>query len=112
MVARPEVGGVRPTAIRKVVDLPAPFGPRKPVTRPGRAVKLTSSTAVNGPYFLLSASILITSTPWPSGRTRHIREIAETCTRPPWTSPQGCDRYGGVGGGVRAREADKARQVF
>ena len=32
--------------IRMVVDLPAPLGPRKPVTRPGRAVNETSSTAV------------------------------------------------------------------
>ena len=32
-----------------VVDLPAPLGPRKPVTRPGWAMKETSSTAVNPP---------------------------------------------------------------
>ena len=31
--------------IRIVVDLPAPFGPRKPVTVPGRQSKLTPSTA-------------------------------------------------------------------
>ena len=29
-----------------VVDFPAPFGPRNPVTIPGRIVKVTSSTAV------------------------------------------------------------------
>jgi hypothetical protein len=29
-----------------VVDLPAPFGPRKPVTVPGWIVKVRSSTAV------------------------------------------------------------------
>jgi hypothetical protein len=34
---------------RRVVDLPAPLGPRKPVMRPGRAVKVTSSTAVKVP---------------------------------------------------------------
>ena len=45
----PVVGGVRPTMIRMVVDLPAPLGPRNPVTRPDRAVKLTSSTAVKAP---------------------------------------------------------------
>jgi hypothetical protein len=28
-----------------VVDLPAPFGPRKPVTRPGRTTKEALSTA-------------------------------------------------------------------
>ena len=51
--AEPDVAGVRPTMIRMVVDFPAPLGPRKPVTRPGRAVKLTSSTAVKPPYFLV-----------------------------------------------------------
>jgi len=35
--------------IRMVVDFPAPLGPRKPVTRPDSAVKLTSSTAVKLP---------------------------------------------------------------
>ena len=35
MVIDPEVGGVRPQSARRVVDLPAPFGPRKPVTVPG-----------------------------------------------------------------------------
>ena len=49
MVASPVVAGVSPTMIRMVVDLPAPLGPRKPVTRPGWAVKVTSSTARNPP---------------------------------------------------------------
>jgi len=31
--------------IRIVVDLPAPFGPTKPVTRPGSTVKVRRSTA-------------------------------------------------------------------
>jgi hypothetical protein len=48
-VAVPDVGWVSPTMIRMVVDFPAPFGPRNPVTRPGWAVKLTSSTAVKSP---------------------------------------------------------------
>ena len=41
----PEVGVSRPRIIRMVVDLPAPLGPRKPVTRPGWTVKEISSTA-------------------------------------------------------------------
>jgi hypothetical protein len=45
--------------IRIVVDFPAPLGPRKPVTRPGAAVKLTSSTAVKSPYFLVTLSTVI-----------------------------------------------------
>ncbi len=44
-----------------VVDFPAPLGPRKPVTRPGRAVKVTSSTAVKPPYLFVSESIWIMS---------------------------------------------------
>src|SRR4051812_44569433 len=44
-----------------VVDFPAPFGPRKPVTMPGRTVKLRLSTAVFSPYFLVRprASIML-----------------------------------------------------
>jgi hypothetical protein len=44
-----DVAGVRPAMTRIAVVLPAPFGPRKPVTRPGLTSKETSSTAVNGP---------------------------------------------------------------
>lgn len=64
--AVPLVGASRPSRTRSVLDLPAPFGPRKPVTRPGRAVKLTSSTAVVRPYRLLSReiSIMPTSPQW------------------------------------------------
>ncbi len=39
--------------MRKVVDLPAPFGPRKPVTVPGSHLNETSSTALIGPKCLL-----------------------------------------------------------
>ena len=41
----PELGVSRPRIMRMVVDLPAPFGPRNPVTRPGRTAKEASSTA-------------------------------------------------------------------
>jgi hypothetical protein len=47
--ALPRVGLVSPTITRMVVDFPAPLGPRKPVTRPERAVNETSSTAVKRP---------------------------------------------------------------
>src|SRR5689334_7776210 len=45
IVAVPPVGRTRPSTIRSVVVLPAPFGPRKPVTEPGSTVKLSRSTA-------------------------------------------------------------------
>ena len=38
-------GCTSPSTIRSVVVLPAPFGPRKPVTEPGSTVKLSRSTA-------------------------------------------------------------------
>ena len=42
-----------------VVDLPAPLGPRKPVTRPGSTVKSIPSTAVVVPNLLVSAWAVI-----------------------------------------------------
>jgi hypothetical protein len=50
-----------------VVDLPAPLGPRKPVTRPDRAVNVMSSTAVNPPYDFVSDSIVIMGESLPRG---------------------------------------------
>src|SRR5215217_3716121 len=40
--------------MRIVVVLPAPLGPRKPVTEPGSTVKLRSETACTSPKDLLS----------------------------------------------------------
>src|SRR4051812_23359671 len=54
MVASPPVGATRPSSIRGVVVLPAPLGPRKPVTRPGSTVKDRSLTAARSPYCLVS----------------------------------------------------------
>src|SRR3546814_12936853 len=44
----PEVGDRKPQSIFMVVDLPAPFGPRKPSTSPLATDKLMLSTAGNG----------------------------------------------------------------
>ena len=65
-MTRPLVAGVSPTITRMVVVLPAPLGPRKPVTRPGWATKLTSSTAVKAPYFRVSLSTVIMAPPCPT----------------------------------------------
>ena len=53
---RPPVGRTRPSSIRSVVVLPAPFGPRKPYTSPRAPVRLTPSTASRSPYLLVSPS--------------------------------------------------------
>ncbi len=45
IVDDPSSGGVNPHRMRMVVDFPAPFGPRKPVTVPGSHWKLTFCTA-------------------------------------------------------------------
>src|SRR5258705_13503711 len=45
MVAVPAVGWSSPRITRMVVVLPAPFGPRKPVTMPGSTEQVRSSTA-------------------------------------------------------------------
>ena len=45
----PEVGRSSPRIIRIVVDLPAPFGPRNPVTCPGLTWKSIPSTATVWP---------------------------------------------------------------
>jgi len=55
----PLVGRSSPAIIRMVVDLPAPFGPRNPVTTPGSTTKLSPSTAVLSPYRLVKPSISI-----------------------------------------------------
>ena len=52
---------------RIVVVLPAPLGPRNPVTRPGWQTKLTSSTAVKLPYFRVRPSTLIMCSTLPDG---------------------------------------------
>jgi hypothetical protein len=64
--------------MRSVVDFPAPFGPRKPVTRPGSAVKVTSSTAVKAPYFLVRDSTSIMLLSLVPDRPADIRDAAQS----------------------------------
>lgn len=42
-----------------MLDLPAPFGPRNPVTRPAAALKVTESTATFAPYRFVTSRISI-----------------------------------------------------
>src|SRR5580704_8651684 len=51
-IAVPASGARNPVAIFIVVDLPAPFGPRKPSTSPRETVNETSSTATKAPNCL------------------------------------------------------------
>ncbi len=52
--ARPEVGRSSPVKHRKVVVLPAPFGPRNPKTSPARTLSVSPSTPTTAPYILVS----------------------------------------------------------
>ena len=54
-------GRVSPTIIRIVVDLPAPFGPTKPVTRPAATSKDMSWTATRSPYCFVRPETVIMS---------------------------------------------------
>src|SRR6266536_3620327 len=75
-VTEPLVGSSSPRIIRIVVDFPAPFGPRKPVTAPGRTVNVRSETAVVGPYRLLSSLISIMESTVPNGRASVIVAVS------------------------------------
>jgi signal transduction histidine kinase len=57
----PEVGAVSAQSMRIVVDFPAPFGPRNPVTRPGLQSNVMSSTTLREPYRLVRFSAVIMS---------------------------------------------------
>src|SRR5690606_3549835 len=60
MIASPASGAITPEIMRKVVDLPAPFGPSRPVMQPSSARKLTSCTACTLPKLFRSWRTSIT----------------------------------------------------
>src|SRR5246127_3419268 len=84
-LAVPEVGSARVHRILIVVDLPAPFGPRKPKVSPAATSKSMPRTASISPYLLVSALTEIAGvTPAsPPPLPRHL-------TRGYGTAPGGC----------------------
>src|SRR6266545_235221 len=66
MSASPAVGCASPSRSLRVVVLPAPLGPRKPVIVPGPSANVSASTAKTSPYRLVRFRALRTG--WPSGR--------------------------------------------
>src|SRR5579864_8304520 len=70
-VALPDVGGSKPHRMRMVVDLPAPFGPRKPKISPRFTSSETLSTATKSPKRLVKFSMW-TAGPFVLGSTRHL----------------------------------------
>src|SRR3954469_21548635 len=62
--------------IRIVVVLPAPLGPRKPVTVPGSQRNVTSETMVRPPSCLVSASVwIMPADSWPAGFGATVRGL-------------------------------------
>src|SRR3954451_392959 len=62
--------------MRMVVVLPAPLGPRNPVTVPGSQRNVTSETMVRPPSCLVSASVWIMPTDsWPAGSGATVRGL-------------------------------------
>ena len=64
-----------PRIMRIVVDLPAPFGPTKPVTRPGSTVNDSPSTATVRPYRLRSPRHWMRASPKPAAAPASTRPI-------------------------------------
>ena len=86
-VTVPLVGGRKPVSIRMVVDLPAPFGPRKPSTSPRSTAKVIPSTARFVPNILVKFSTLIISSKDWLPRTKganyflHIDNLRNKCSK-------------------------------
>src|SRR5215813_1004214 len=85
-VARPASGRASPVIMRRVVDLPAPLGPRNPVMVPGSQLNVTPSTAVTGPYRLVRLVTVIMPLACFGRAWRHIGRTAA------WPGPVGGER--------------------
>src|SRR5512145_110299 len=84
-VPPPPLGESSPQSMRMVVDLPAPFGPRKPKISPRRTVRLTRLTAIKSPKrFSRSCrttaageSITVMASPLPARTDHRDKDIFE-----------------------------------
>src|SRR5690242_4337633 len=88
--------------MRMVVDLPAPLGPRNPVTRPGRTVKETRSTAAVLPYLLVRFCASIIGVPSARDFASHDRTGGHRLCDPA-AEPVSCARPGTGEGGAGRR---------
>ena len=82
MVSSPRDGGRKPAIMCMIVDLPAPFGPSRPVT-PGSMDMVTSLTATTLPYQRDTLRSSIVGHDWLTFRylaARPPRQAASTST--------------------------------
>src|SRR5215831_5497770 len=79
---------------RIVVVLPAPFGPRKPVTLPGSMPNVRSSTATLSPYRFVSPRTSIMETGPLREPSREVAQQGKKVASQPSSScpPAGCHR--------------------
>src|SRR5882672_6880443 len=99
MVILPEVGGMNPVTMRMVVDLPAPFGPRKPSTSPRSTVNETSFTATFAPNaFTRFSTLIIHFLRWRSSAgaaAAFLLLLAQLCVPPRIPGAGHCDYWTG-----------------
>ena len=102
----PASGAESPTSIRIVVVLPAPFGPRNPVTVPGSQRNETSLTTVRPPRrFVRPVASIMAQASGSAARAEHGRASIPGSTS---VGGRGIDRRAYAGGHVHAL-ADAAR---
>src|ERR1700729_1568653 len=110
MVAVPSDGWTRPSSMRRVVVLPEPLGPRKPVTRPGSTVNDRLSTASTDPKCFESPLISMGSP-----RVEAPGVIEATIARAPLpvrsTTAGGMCRSDGCGGGATLDQLIRQQQT-
>ena len=96
--AVPSSAASRPRITRIVVDLPAPFGPTKPVTWPGRTVNVIPSSACTAPNRLRSPATSMVASMLDQARFRRDggRHAGEpSCASSFRVTFPGCPSYGG-----------------
>src|ERR1043165_5345232 len=89
--ALPPLGARMSHNIRMTVDLPEPYGPRKPKIEPLPTEKLTSSTAVKRPILLVRFLTSIMGSAGMYGKFEAAREII---SHPETSHPRPCLRGG------------------
>src|SRR6185436_3770304 len=93
-VMRPVVGSVSPARQLKKVDLPAPFGPIRPMISPWSIVRSAPATARRLPKVLETFSALSSITP-PELRRHAIPQLVQA------TRLEARDQYGAQAEGLR-----------
>src|SRR3982751_942077 len=107
-VTLPELGGMKPVTMRMVVDLPAPFGPRKPSTSPRSTLNEMPSTARFRPKAFTRFSILIIGRLQCGARFSHKPKEQNHAAIETFAGARHCCARGAGNAGARAEVPDEA----